>query len=73
MPARSIEGPVRDFSHLVHLDQRHDSLVSACMRTIGGSAVRGFMEANRGEGRPSFAIPTELEPQLKRSPRRFRV
>ncbi len=56
-----LDGPVRRASQVVHVDERHDELVQRCMRYVGGSALRGFMDANRGEERPSFAIPIELE------------
>jgi len=71
--SRLLEGPVRHASRLAHLDERHDKVIRSLMGAIGGSAVRGFMNSNRGEGRPSFAIPTELEPQLAPSPKRFRI
>ncbi|MCU0268076.1 MAG: DUF2236 domain-containing protein [Acidimicrobiales bacterium] len=68
-----LEGPLRRLSVLAHVDNRHDRVVRRVMRSIGGSAVRGFMEANRSGDRPSFAIPTELVPKLQPSPRRFRA
>ena len=72
---RLLEGPFRTVSRIVHVDERHDQVVQACMRAIGGSAVRGFMDANREGERPTFAIPTELQSpfERRRIPRRFRV
>jgi hypothetical protein len=68
-----LEGPLRTVSQVAHVDERRGRWVQACMRRIGGEAVLGFMEANRGADRPSFSVPRELEPQLSRSPSRFRL
>jgi hypothetical protein len=71
--SRLLEGPLRTLSRVAHVDERHDQVVKAFMRAVGGSAVRGFMEANRAAERPSFAIPTELQPQFQRARKRFRL
>jgi hypothetical protein len=68
-----LEGPLRRVSEVAHVDERRGRMVQAAMRRIGGEAVLGFMEANRGADRPSFSVPTELQPQLSRSPGRFRL
>jgi ER-bound oxygenase mpaB/B'/Rubber oxygenase, catalytic domain len=67
-----LEGPLRTVSEVAHVDERRGRLVQGCMRRIGGEAVLGFLEANRGGGRPSFSVPEELTPTFSRSPGRFR-
>lgn len=81
---RVLRGPVALLSDAANPDQRGPGRVGAGSRTlvvrayrwvmtqIGGFALKGFLEANRpGDGRPAFAIPTELRPKLPRGPRRF--
>jgi hypothetical protein len=41
------------------------------LRQIGGSAIEGFMQSNRGDARPTFSMPEELEARLARGPKRF--
>jgi hypothetical protein len=81
---RVLRGPLALLSDVAHPDQRglarlgpgpRALVVRAhrrVMTRIGGFALKGFLEANRpGDGRPAFAIPTELRPKLPGGPRRF--
>jgi hypothetical protein len=67
-----LEGPGAWLSDVVHLDEQHNMLVRTFMRHVGAVAIQGFMDANRGDNRPSFSIPDELAPALK-GPSRFRL
>jgi hypothetical protein len=67
-----LEGPGAWLSDVVHLDEQHNMLVRTFMRHVGAVAIHGFMDANRGDNRPSFSIPDELAPALK-GPSRFRL
>jgi hypothetical protein len=81
-----LQGPVARLSDVVNPDQRRLARLGAgvgalvalgyrrTMQRIGGAALEGFLEANRpGDGRPPFAVPTELRPKLPHGPRAFRL
>jgi mpaB/rubber oxygenase-like protein len=67
-----LEGPGRWLSDTIHLDEQHNQFIRTFTRRFGAVAIKGFMDANRGDNRPSFSIPDELAPALQ-GPSRFKL